>query len=468
MSSFFQDVLDHVEDAAPHTGLDPHLLDQIKQCNSIVSMHFPIRRDDGRIEVVQAHRAEHSHHLLPTKGGIRYAANADLDEVTALAALMTYKCAVVDVPFGGAKGAVAISSHKYSERELELITRRYTRELIRKNFISPDVDVPAPDFGTSEREMAWIADTYGALRHDSTNPFACVTGKPLALGGIPGRREATGMGVAMGIQAAVRHAEDMDALGLDVGLEGKRVAVQGLGNVGSHAAQALTHAGAKIVAIGEYDGMIANPEGLDVPHVLAWRGQHGSFLDYPEATSSDPSPKAVMEADCDILVPAALEHQITERNARHVKAKIVAEAANGPCDYVGSQQLREHGIFVIPDVYLNAGGVIVSYFEWLRNRNHVSFERMLRGHEEAVYAVWADSVESLTGHQFTPYERDRLVRGASEHDLVIAALSDTMNRAYHKIHSMWKDRGLTDLRVASYVLALELVAQSYKLRGIFP
>ncbi|HSG39625.1 MAG TPA: Glu/Leu/Phe/Val dehydrogenase dimerization domain-containing protein, partial [Thermoanaerobaculia bacterium] len=261
--SFFDQVNRNFDRAAAFTNLPAGLLDIIKTCNSVYHFTFPLEKDDGSTEVIHAWRAEHSHHKLPTKGGIRYSLEVNEDEVMALAALMTYKCAVVDVPFGGAKGGIKIDSKRYSRHELERITRRYTFELIKKNFIGPGIDVPAPDFGTGPREMAWIVDTYLAIGSDKLEGAACVTGKPIAQGGIRGRTEATGRGVAIVTKEACMVEDDMKALGFSRGLEGKRVIVQGLGNVGSYAAHFLHQWGATIVGLLEFDGGLYDPKGLD-------------------------------------------------------------------------------------------------------------------------------------------------------------------------------------------------------------
>ncbi|WP_461395635.1 Glu/Leu/Phe/Val family dehydrogenase, partial [Deferrisoma sp.] len=351
--SFWQRVRKTFDRAARLTAHDPSLLVQIRECDSVYHVNFPVRRDDGSIEVVQAWRAEHSHHKLPTKGGIRYSMNVTQDEVMALAALMTFKCAVVDVPHGGAKGGVRIARHRYSDAEVERVTRRFAYELIRKNFIGPGTDVPAPDFGTGSREMAWIADTYGALAPDKLYALACVTGKPVGQGGIRGRTEATGRGVVFGLREACESADDMRAAGLGPGLAGRRVVVQGLGNVGYHAAKFLAEAGAVVVGLAEYEGAVHNPDGLDPDAVVAHRRQTGSILGFPGAEDVVPTARA-LELPCDILVPAALENQITAENAPRIQARIVAEAANGPVTDEAEAILRERGVWILPDVWLNA------------------------------------------------------------------------------------------------------------------
>jgi len=276
--NFYEEVNRCFDKAAAFTRHDPALLTQIRGCNSVYHMNFPVRRDDGSIEVIQAWRVEQSQHRLPTKGGIRYSMAVCRDEVMALAALMSYKCAVVDVPFGGAKGGIQVARHEYSAGELERITRRYTFELVRKNFLGPGIDVPAPDFGSGPQEMSWIADTYNTLTADKLDALACVTGKPVGQGGIRGRTEATGLGVFYGLRHACSFAEDLRGLGLGPGLEGKTVVVQGLGNVGYHAAKFLQKGGAILVGLAEYEGAIHNPAGLDLDRVVAHRAETGSIL----------------------------------------------------------------------------------------------------------------------------------------------------------------------------------------------
>lgn len=454
--------------AAAHTSHHPTLLNQVRQCNSVYFLSFPIRRDDGSIDVIHAWRAEHSQHRLPTKGGIRYSLAVTEDEVMALAALMTYKCAIADVPFGGAKGGIRVDRSKYSPAELERITRRYTFELVRKNFIGPGLDVPAPDLGTGPQEMAWIADTYMTLSAGTINSLACVTGKPVSQGGIPGRVEATGRGVFFGVREACEMAEDMKALGLSTGIEGKRVVIQGLGNVGYHAAKFLAEAGAVLVGLAEYEGAVHNPKGLDLEQVMAHRRETGSILGAPNGTDLPRSADA-LELACDILVPAALEKQITAQNAPRIKAKIVAEAANGPTTFEADGILREKGVMVLPDSYLNAGGVTVSYFEWLKNLSHVTFGRMQKRFEEASNRRILQAVESVTGQRFGPGDMARFTHGADELDLVNSGLEETMVVAYQGIRET-KDRldGKADLRTAALVVAIDRVAAAYEELGIFP
>ncbi|WKN41307.1 Glu/Leu/Phe/Val family dehydrogenase [Tunicatimonas pelagia] len=465
--SFFDNVNKFVGQAAGYLELPQGLLDQIKQCNSVYQMNFPVKLDNGNYEVIEAYRVQHSHHRLPVKGGIRYSMAVNEDEVKALAALMSYKCALVDVPFGGAKGGVRIDTRKYSESELEKITRRYTTELIRKNFISPAQDVPAPDYGTGAREMAWIADTYSSMNTGELNALACVTGKPISLHGIRGRTEATGRGVFYGIRTAVDVTEDMESLGLTPGLEGKRIIIQGLGNVGYYSAKYLQEGGAIITGIAEYNGGIYDPNGLDVEEVYQLKQEKGSILDYKNAKNIQNSIE-LLEYDCDILVPAALENQITAENAPGVKAKIIGEAANGPVTTEAANILQEKGLRILPDFYLNAGGVTVSYFEWLKNLSHVAFGRMDKRYEELTNRSMVAAMEEITGHQLSDTQRSSLVRGAGEIDIVNSGLEETMMNAYYTIWEIMKTKETGSLRIASFISAMEKIATAYVARGIFP
>jgi len=465
--SFYQTVLAAFDKAAAFTKHPPGLLEQMKYCNSVYKFKFPLKRADGTIEVVHGYRVEHSHHKLPVKGGIRYSELVNEDEVMALAALMTFKCAIVDVPFGGAKGGVRIEPRNYSADQLESITRRYTAELIKKNFIGPGVDVPAPDYGTGPREMAWILDTYQALHTGNIDALACVTGKPVPQGGIRGRTEATGRGVFFGLRQALSYADDMRPLGLTPGLSGKRVVVQGLGNVGYHAAKFLQQAGAVLVALAEYDGAIYNPDGLDVDAVQQHRSSSGTILDYPEARNLVRSADA-LECPCDILVPAALEGVITEANAARIQAKIIAEAANGPVTAAAEKILLERGVMIIPDIYLNAGGVTVSYFEWVKNLNHVRLGRLSKRFEEASNHAMIAAIERMTGQSLSPEEKRLLTHGADEADLVNSGLEETMVTAYDGIRqTMLATPGIGDLRTAALVAAIDKIAISYLNLGIF-
>ena len=463
---FFEQVNKNFDKAAALLDFPQGMLAQIKSCNSVFHMTFPLKRDDGSIEVIHAWRAEHSHHKLPTKGGIRFAGNVHEDEVVALAALMTYKCAIVDVPFGGGKGGIRINRRYYSEGEIERITRRYTFELCKKEFIGPGVDVPAPDYGTGAKEMAWIADTYSTVTTDTLNSAGCVTGKPLSQGGIRGRTEATGRGVFFGLREACDQADDMKKLGLETGLEGKTVVVQGLGNVGYYASKFLSESGAQFVGFAEYEGSIANPNGLDLEAVMAHRKETGSIMDFPGATNL-PDRSSALELECDILIPAALENQITMQNVDRIKAKIIAEAANGPVVADAATILLEKGVLIIPDMYINAGGVTVSYFEWLKNLSHVRFGRMNKRFEKNAFSSILHTLESLTGREIDADQFDRVSQGADEEDLVNSGLEETMISAYHQIRDVKLHHGV-DLRTAAFISSISKIATVYMDRGIFP
>jgi glutamate dehydrogenase (NAD(P)+) len=466
--SFFDQVTRYFNDAARFTTYPEGLLAQIRCCNSIYRFDFPLRRADGAIEVIHGWRVEHSHHKLPTKGGIRYAPDVHEEEVMALAALMTYKCAIVDVPYGGAKGGIKIEPKNYTVEELERITRRYTHELVKKGFIGPGIDVPAPDYGTGEREMAWIADTYAAMHPGQLDAIGCVTGKPLTQGGVNGRREATGRGLFFAIREACSHADDMQALGLTPGLEGKRVVVQGLGNVGYHAAKFCREAGALVVAIAEREGAILNPKGLHEDEVFQHRKSGASILTFPGATPLA-STAAALELECDILIPAALENQFTAENAPRIKAKIILEGANGPTTPDADPIFRQKGVLVIPDIYANAGGVTVSYFEWLKNLSHVRFGRIAKRHEEANERQMLKAIELATGTHFTEEQRSALAKGPDELDLVNSGLEETMINAYNGLRDTRKVHpDVPDLRTAAFLTAIHKVARSYMELGIFP
>ena len=465
---FFTDVCRTFDRAATFGDHPPGLLDQIKRCNAVYRFDFPIRRSDGTLEVIRAWRVEHSHHRLPLKGGIRYSAQVDEDEVMALAALMTFKCAIVDVPFGGAKGAVQINAADYTDDQIERITRRYTHELVRKNFIGPATDVPAPDYGTGSREMAWIADTYTALRPDQIDALGCVTGKPLDQGGINGRTEATGRGLYYVLSEVCAQADDMSRLGLPVGIDGKRIVVQGLGKVGYWVARFCRDAGALIVGIAEREGAIADPRGLDPDAVKRHRDATGTMLDYPGATTL-PRSLDGLELDCDVLIPAALEHQITEDNAPRVRARIVLEGANGPTTPEADAILEEKGVLVIPDIYANAGGVIVSYFEWLKNLSHVRFGRLEKRYQESAHRRMLSTIENATGTRLTPEERASVIRGSDELTVVNSGLEEIMLIAYHEIRDTLRRRPkMRSLRIAAMANAIEKVARSYLSLGVFP
>ena len=466
--SFFQSVERSFDKAAKFTKWDLGILEQIKACNSVYQMRFPVKRDDGSIEVIEAYRVQHSHHKAPCKGGIRFSDEVNQDEVMALASLMTYKCAIVNVPFGGGKGGIKINPKKYSEYELEKITRRYTSELVKKNFIGPGIDVPAPDYGTGSREMAWIVDTYASLKPGEIDAAGCVTGKPVTQGGVRGRTEATGLGVFFGIREVCNMTDVMKKQGLSVGIEGKTVVVQGMGNVGYYCAKFFREHGALVVGIAEFEGAIYNAKGLNEEDVFQHRKKSGSILNFPGATNLDKNTDA-LELECDILIPAALENVINGDNAPKVKAKIIGEAANGPCTPEADEIFAKKGILCVPDMYLNAGGVTVSYFEWLKNLSHVRYGRMEKRFTENLNTHILSQIEELSGKKVSDAERTFIMHGPEEQDLVHSGLEETMISATREIMEIWKSNPeIPDMRTAAYISAINKVANSYAELGIFP
>jgi glutamate dehydrogenase (NAD(P)+) len=467
--SFFHSVELSFDKAAKYTSWNPGILEQIKACNAVYQMRFPVKMDDGSIDVIEAYRVQHSQHKTPCKGGIRFSLEVNQDEVMALASLMTYKCAIVNVPFGGAKGGIKINPRKHSVYELEKITRRYTSELVKKNFIGPGIDVPAPDYGSGEREMAWIADTYVSLKPGEVDGMGCVTGKPVTQGGVRGRKEATGLGVYFGIKEVCSIPELMEKVGLTPGLDGKTVVVQGLGNVGYHSAKFFRErSGCKVVAIAEFEGAIYNADGLNEEDVFQHRKATGSILNFPGATNIANSQEA-LELQCDILIPAALENVINGDNANRIKAKIIGEAANGPCTPEADEVFAARGILCVPDMYLNAGGVTVSYFEWLKNLSHVRAGRMEKRFNEDMNGRLLRQMEEMSGKQVSQQEREAIIHGAEEVDLVHSGLEETMINATQEIVAVWrKNPEIPDMRTAAYVVAINKVATSYAELGIFP
>ena len=451
--------------------LPPGLEEKIRVCNATYTVRFGVRLRGG-IQTFTGYRSVHSEHMEPVKGGIRYAMGVNQDEVEALAALMTYKCALVEAPFGGSKGGLRIDPLQYDEHELELIPRRFAYELAKRDLIDPAQNVPAPDMGTGEREMAWIADQYARMNTTDINARACVTGKPLNAGGISGRVEATGRGVQYALQEFFRHPEDMAKAGLSGTLDGKRVIVQGLGNVGYHAAKFLQEEdGAIITGIIERDGALFNPAGLNVEAVRAWLMRHGGVAGFPDAANTAEG-GAVMEEECDILIPAALEGVINLSNAERIKAPLIIEAANGPITAGADDVLRARGTVIIPDMYANAGGVTVSYFEWVKNLSHIRFGRMQRRQEEARHELVVGELERLSaalGNSWTldPRFKEKYLRGAGELELVRSGLDDTMRGAYQSMREVWHGRDdVEDLRTAAYLVSIDKVAASYRAKGL--
>ncbi len=451
--------------------LSPGLEEKIRVCNATYTVRFGVRLR-GRIQTFTGYRSVHSEHMEPVKGGIRYSLGVNQDEVEALAALMTYKCALVEAPFGGSKGGLCIDPRDYDDHELELITRRFAYELIKRDMINPAQNVPAPDMGTGEREMAWIADQYKRMNTTDINGVACVTGKPINAGGIHGRTEATGRGVQYALHAFFRDAKGLAKAGLEGKMSGKRVIVQGLGNVGYHAAKFLSEEdGCLITAIIERDGALQNDAGLDVEAVHQWIVKHGTIKGYPDAKMIEDG-AALLEGECDILIPAALEGVINLSNANRIKAPLIVEAANGPVTAGADEILCAKGVVIIPDMYANAGGVTVSYFEWVKNLSHIRFGRMQRRNEESRHQLLVDELERLSadsgvGWQLSPNFKEKYLRGADELELVRSGLYDTMVDAYRSMSDVWHNReDVTDLRTAAYLVSITKVAASYRAKGL--
>lgn len=451
--------------------LPPGLEQKIRVCNATYTVRFGVRLR-GQIQTFTGYRAVHSEHMEPVKGGIRFAPNVHQDEVEALAALMTFKCALVETPFGGSKGGLCIDPRDWDEHEMEQITRRFAYELAKRDLIHPSQNVPAPDMGTSEREMAWIADQYARMNTTDINARACVTGKPINAGGIQGRTEATGRGVQYALQEFFRYPEDVAKANMTGTLNGKRIVVQGLGNVGYHAAKFLSSQDkALITAVIERDGAIYNEDGMDVDAIRAWIGEHGGVKDCPEGTFEADGAK-LLEADCDILIPAALEGVINLENADRIKAPLIIEAANGPVTAGADDILRKKGCVIIPDLYANAGGVTVSYFEWVKNLSHIRFGRMEKRQEEAQHRMLVEELERLSadkelGWELSPEFKNDYMRGAGELELVRSGLDDTMRTAYQAMRQVWHERDdVEDLRIAAYLVAIERIAGSYRAKGL--
>jgi len=465
--SFRESVDFMVDKAIAAIKLEPDVAAAIKSCDSVLQVKFPVKIN-GRIEVITGWRAVHSTHRLPVKGGIRYAPIVNQDEIEALAALMTYKCAIVDVPFGGSKGGLLIDPKKYTRDQMQLITRRFTLELVRKGFLNPATNVPAPDMGTGQREMAWMVDTYKHLNPDDINYIACVTGKPVEHGGIRGRTEATGRGVQYAIQEFFRHKELVKQIGLKGGLGQKRVVIQGFGNVGYHAAKFLSEEDdVQIIAIIDRCGAVVDEQGLPIQELYEYKNKNKTLEGFGNLKFIVEG-KKLLELDCDILIPAALEGQIDEKNAHNIKAKLIAEAANGPITYAANQILHEKGVMILPDAYVNAGGVIVSYFEWIRNISHIRFGRMQRRYDENRGQHLSQALKTLTNASLPIALEQKLTTDADEMDLVRSGLEDSMRTAFQELKQVYNSMDeVTDLRTAAYVIAINKISRTYLDIGVY-
>jgi len=459
----FKESVDLMYDRAVKTlNLPIGLAEQIRTCNAVYQVRFGVKLK-GEYKIFVGWRAVHSEHILPVKGGIRFAEIANQEEVEALAALMTYKCAIVNVPFGGSKGALKINPNEYDEEDLEKITRRFAHELIKKDLVNPNLNVPAPDMGTGEREMAWISDTFQNLYPNQINGMGCVTGKPVHNGGIRGRTEATGRGVQFGIREFFRHPEDLKLAQIEGGLDSKKIIVQGLGNVGWHAAKFLSEEdGAKIIGIIERDGAIYSEKGLDVNDVLNYIKENGGVKNFPNSSFTE-SGQEMLEKECDILIPAAIEGVINSSNAARIKAPLIAEAANGPVTFEADSILRKKGIVILPDAFLNAGGVTVSYFEWIKNLARIRFGRLERRHEEMKGKLIVETLETMLNAKVPDDLKNKLIEGADELDLVRSGLDDSMRDAYKNIRETYYSmNNVDDFRTASYVVAIKTIAKGYE------
>lgn len=468
----FRDSVDRMfTHAAGLMSLAPGLEEKIRVCNSTYTVRFGVRLR-GQIHTFTGYRSVHSEHMEPVKGGIRYSLDVNQDEVEALAALMTYKCALVEVPFGGSKGGLCIDPRAWNEEELELITRRFTYELSRRNLISPSQNVPAPDMGTGEREMAWMADAYKRLHPDDINAKACVTGKPRTAGGIDGRVEATGRGVQYALREVFRHDDVMKRAGLSGDLGGKRVVVQGLGNVGYHAAQFLSaEDGSLVTCVIERDGVIRNPKGINIDALRGHIQSTGGVKGFAGGDFTEDGLRA-LEDECDILIPAAVESVIDGDNAARLRCKLIIEAANGPVTADADEILREKGVVIIPDMYANAGGVTVSYFEWVKNLSQISLGRLERRHEEARARMLVEELERLsadTGLNWTLSKgfKESFLTGADELELVRSGLDDTMRTSFQKMKEVWLNNSkVHDMRTAAYVVAIRRISNVYNSLGL--
>ena len=463
--TFLENVDMMVNETIDHIKIDPNISKILKTCRSVIQLKFPVKIK-GEIEIFHGWRAVHSNHRLPVKGGIRYSTEVNQEEVEALASLMTFKCAVVDVPFGGAKGGLLIDPKKYDEESLERITKKFARELIRRGFLSPARDVPAPDMGTSQREMGWILDAYKSLRPDDINHVACVTGKSVSHGGIKGRLEATGRGVCEALKEFFRHPEEVSKANISKpNLNDQKIIIQGFGNVGLNSAKSLFETGAKIIGIAEKNGGIFNKEGINIIELEKYKQDKNTILGF-QNTEKIESSSDLLTYDCDILIPAALENAVTLKNVDNIKAKIICEAANGPISYRADQKLKDRDTVIIPDIYANAGGVTVSYFEWIRNISHIRMGRLNKRYEEHRGEAILKAIEQISANKLPKELIDQLVHGANEEDIIASGLEDTMRVSFQEILEMKSAYNLDSYRMAAYAIALKKIEKSYLELGI--
>ena len=463
--TFKENVNAFVLKAAKTLKLKDDLINHIRSTHSVIQVNVGIKIKN-KIENFTGWRAVHSEHRLPSKGGIRYSPHVNQDETEALAALMTYKCAVADIPFGGSKGSLKIDPNKYTEQELKSITHLYAERLIKKGFLSPATNVPAPDVGTGEREMVWIMDTYKNLFPNDINYLACVTGKPIAYGGIRGRAASTGRGVEESIREYLRHEKLYKRAKLKPIISENKIIIQGFGKVGkSLAIELFTRDQAKIIAIGEYDGYLHNEQGIDIPSVVRHFDKTRSFKNFKGAKFID-KPDEILTLQCDILIPAALESVINMRNVEKIKTKLIVEAANGPVTYNADEFLNKKGIEILPDIYVNSGGVVVSYFEWVKNITHVRFGRLQRRYEENKMNELIHVVEDATGRTIPEKYKQNIIQGVQEVDLVNSGLEDVMRETFKEILKNLKILKKSSLRTAAYAIALNKLKQFHQDMGV--
>ena len=460
----FKKAADYIQKIDGPTILSEDLANQIMMANATYVVRFGVRLRET-VHTFTGYRSVHSDHFEPVKGGIRYDLAVNQEEVEALAALMTYKCALVEVPFGGSKGGLIINIKEWTPEELERITRRFTQELAKRDLIHPSQNVPAPDVGTGEREMAWMADEYRRLNPTDLNAWACVTGKPVNKGGISGRTEATGRGVKFALKAFFQNEIDVKKTGLTPGLKGKRIIFQGLGNVGYYAAYFLSNEdGAIITHVIERDGSIIDKEGIDISSLKNHLIDKGTIRDFKGFTKSG---EETLEEEADILIPAAMELVINDKNAERIKTPLIVEAANGPISSDADEILNKRGVIIIPDLYANAGGVTVSYFEWIKNLSRIRLGRLQRRAQENQVSSLIEGIENMTGKIFPSEHKLNSIQGASELDLVRSGLEDTMIETYNVISDVWNsNKDIPDLRTAAMMVSIKRIAQSYGSLGI--